>query len=92
MTSRGVTLTRHARQRMKQRVGVTGAAAERIASRARRRGTPASEIQGNARWRILGVLNNVRGKDAIVYGEHVYVFSGPRLVTVLHLRRGPMRG
>lgn len=84
-------LTKHATRRMDQRVGINAKAAARLAGRALEIGIRREELNGAlARWlewlylRGTGV-DGVRADNIRIYGEHVYIFVGSRLLTVMHV-------
>ena len=88
-----VVVTTHAAKRFKQRVGLSKKACQAQAERAMESGYSHADAKGRAK-RSLDKLflehrtaNNIR-----VYGEHVYLFAGSTLVTVLNLPKSVRGG
>jgi hypothetical protein len=79
-------LTKHGKERAGERVGLDTKATERMARRVLERGKRPADTAGRLR-RYLDSLSIEHGTTPIVYGEHVYCFSGETLVTVLNLPR-----
>lgn len=79
-------LTKHGKERAGERVGLNAGAAERMARRTLERGRRPADVSGRLR-RYLDSLSIEHGTTPVIYGEHVYCFSGETLVTVLHLPR-----
>jgi hypothetical protein len=78
-------LTEHAYERAKERLGLSRAAALRLAARAYERGVRADDVGGDAR-EYLDRIGIEHKTTAIVYGEVVYSFGSlpdgtPALVT-----------
>jgi len=87
MRSGGSEVTRHANKRIRQRIGIPKGAVERNADKALRSGVPRTEYGGQLR-RYLDSLYFRYGCAAdniMTYNDHVYVFNGGILITVLHL-------
>lgn len=82
------TVTRHARQRMRERRGTKGDAshADRIAERALADGISYKDVAGRLH-RYLTALHMQAGHEIRIYGNQVYVFADTVLVTVLPLPR-----
>lgn len=79
-------LTEHGRQRLHERVGLKTSSMERMASRALEHGVTHAETKGLLRLYLSKVFLSHRNANNLrVYGEHVYVFAGQTLVTVLPL-------
>jgi len=79
-------VTHHAHDRGRDRLGWSHATMERMASRALLEGFARSDASGALR-RHLDCLVHKHGKghNLRVYGQHVYIFEGVTLITVLHL-------
>ena len=78
-----VTITRHAKKRMKERLGLPRSALQKAADRAFEEGRTHSEFNGSAK-RYLDSLwfMNKRIGHLRIYGGQVYIFAGTTLVTV----------
>lgn len=87
MRSDNAEVTRHASKRIRQRIGIPKDAVERNADKALRSGVPRTEYGGQLR-RYLDALYHryaCTANNILTYNDHVYVFSGGILITVLHL-------
>jgi len=82
-------LTRHGRERLRGRMGLSGGAPERMAQRALEHGLPPAAFVGRLRRYLDGrMLLHPGGCNLRVYGEAVYVFDAHEaLVTVLQVPR-----
>ena len=76
------TLTRHGRDRMKQRMGLSLAAAARLTEMAREKGITVEETAGALR-RFLDERMHTHGGHYRIYAQHLFVFDGDALVTTL---------
>lgn len=78
-----VVITRHARQRMRERLGLPKRAVQRHAQRAYDEGLHHGGVSGAA-GRYLDALyfKNRCANDLRVYGEFVFVFANGVLITV----------
>lgn len=80
-------LTDHAKERSRERLGLSTDAALRLAARALERGVRPAAVKGSARRWIDGVALD-QHCHPVVYGEYVYIFSGDdRLITVYAVPR-----
>ena len=76
-------VTRHAKQRTKERVGIPKRAAVKNANRALEKGIKHSETSGGLHRYVAALYwreqtaNNIR-----IYGEYVYIFHDSTLITV----------
>jgi len=81
-------LTHHARQRLKQRVGLNKKSANRVADRALGLGLRHAELKGSLiKYANELYLKNKNINNLRIYGEHVYLFHDYVLITVFHLPR-----
>lgn len=79
-------LTRHGRERGKERLGLGAAATQRLAAIAWERGQTAAAFAGSFR-RYLDGKAMVGPSIVRVHGNHIYLFGGEhRLITVILLR------
>lgn len=89
-------LTDHAIERGKERLGLCEKALQRTADRAFEYGVPVPETRGALRRYLdrQGMLHE-KGNNTRVHAEHVFIFQGNVLITVLylpnHLRRAARR-
>lgn len=79
-------LTRHAVDRAGTRLGLNTKALSRTALKALEKGLRHNETTG-ALCRYLDGLYRLhrKGNNTRIYGEHVYIFEGDTLITILHL-------
>lgn len=82
-----MNVTRHATKRTKDRVGISKKIADKNASKAFQYGLKHSETKGNLNKYItkLYFSANNRANNIRVYHEHVYIFAGTTLITILEL-------
>src|SRR5690242_1601287 len=82
------SITDHARERAKERLGWNDSAITRMAERALNEGVTHSQTRGRLN-RYLGKLymEHRTANNSRVYGEHVFIFCNQVLITVLHLPR-----
>lgn len=78
-----IRITRHARQRLRGRMGISASSHERMAERVLRRGVPVDELEGQLRSFVEGqIQRHGRGAESRVYGEALWVIDGGALITV----------
>lgn len=75
-------ITRHARRRLKSRLGIDGPAVERIAAAAWKDGQRQEDLRGEIRNYVRRKRESHRCGNLRVYRGHIYVFVGNVLVTV----------
>lgn len=81
-----IRLTDHARERGKERLGLSGDALQTTCQRAFDRGITQQETRGSLRRWIDGQgMRHQRGNNLRIHGRHVFVFQDAVLVTILHL-------
>lgn len=79
-------ITNHGYQRINERVGLSKDAAEKMASKALERGIKHSDTTGSLnKYLSFLFFHNKTANNCRIYGEHVYLFKGTILITVLHL-------
>jgi len=80
-----VIVTKHAKDRFKDRLGLPKRACEKQAQLALDKGFKHSDAKGKARKHIDNVFfKNKKANNIRVYGEVLYVFRNSLLITVLH--------
>ena len=84
---KGLLVTRHGKKRSRERVGIPKRAVDKNAKTALEKGLRYEDTAGALRryldylyWRGNGAANNMR-----IYGNHVYLFHGEVLITVLNV-------
>jgi hypothetical protein len=79
-------ITEHAYERAKERCGLNRAAFERMAGIALSDGLRHADARGRLkRWMDREFLTHRNGNNMRIYGEHLFVFAGTDLITVLHV-------
>lgn len=81
-----VTVTRHAKQRVRERVGIPARAVQRYAETAYKDGLRHSELTGGLLRYIDGVyLSKRKANDIRVYGEYAFLFQDTILITIINI-------
>ena len=81
-----VTVTRHARRRVRERVGIPARAVQRYAETAYNDGLRHGELTGGLARYIDGVyLSKRKANDIRVYGEYAFLFQDAVLITIINL-------
>lgn len=79
-----MTITEHAKQRMKERCGFNKKAAERMAKKAFEQGVTHAQTKGKLnKWITSLYFKNVKANNIRLYGNYAYIFAGETLVTVI---------
>jgi len=79
-------ITAHAQERAKKRVGLNAHALERVATKALNNGVTHGETSGRLnRYLTKLYLTHEKGNNNRIYGEHIFIFQGNILITVLQL-------
>lgn len=79
-----VTVTKHAKQRIRQRCGVNDAL--RISKIAYERGLKHSDLTGNLKKWVDGLwFRNKTANQIRLYGDKAYIFRDATLITVLQI-------
>lgn len=87
-----ILVSRHADSRLKERLGLPKSARKRMAQRAFEQGWKHSEARGKLkRYMDHCWLSHKNCENVRIYGEHLWLFSGPMLVTVFEIPKN-MRG
>ena len=83
-----VVVTKHARKRIRQRLGINKKATERAAEKALKFGITHAEAKGKLSRHLDGIfLTSYSPNNMRVYHHSVYLFNGTKLITVLPLPR-----
>lgn len=83
-----VEITRHAEQRMRERLGLNKKSIERIAQRAFDEGIRHSETKGRLnKWITSVYFKNESANNIRLYGNTLFIFDGNKLVTVYYIPR-----
>ena len=81
-----VKITEHAKQRTKERLGVSKKIADKVAEKALEYGIKHSQAKGNLKKYIDKLYLQHRNANNIrVYNRKVYLFKGTVLITVINL-------
>jgi hypothetical protein len=80
-------ITKHAEDRIRQRCGIPKRVVQKNAETALRHGIKHGECSGRLKkyFDYLFLSHNNTGANIRIYGNHVYIFTKERLVTVLPL-------
>ena len=80
-------ITKHANERIRERMGIHKKSVNSVAERAYEKGLTHSETKGNLFKFINTVLdkNHRVGAEVRIYAEKVFVYSETKLITVLPL-------
>ena len=80
------TATQHAARRIRERMGLPKKAVDDLVNRAYQDGVRHSELSGSLKRYIDGVyLRKERANEIRIYNQHVFLFQGSLLITVLEL-------
>lgn len=81
-----IEITRHAEQRMRERLGLNKKSIERMAQRAYDNGICHSETRGNLnKWITKVYFSNKNANNIRLYRNMLYIFCNDVLVTVFHV-------
>lgn len=85
-TLKEVIITKHGKQRTKDRVGISKKLATKNATKAFEFGVTHAESKGSLRkyFDKLYLIHN-RANNVRIYNRNVYIFNGSKLITVLPL-------
>lgn len=79
-------ITKHARQRMKQRCGTNKKATDRIAQIAFENGLKHNELTGNLKkWVDSLYFKKCTANQIRIYGDKAYLFGNDKLITVIQI-------
>lgn len=86
MTSTQVIVSKHAKKRIKERIGVPKRCSESVAQKAFDSGVSHSASKGRLkRWISKLFLEKKEADNIKIFGNHVFLFRGKFLITVMHL-------
>lgn len=81
-----IEITRHAEQRMRERLGLNKKSIERMAQRAYESGMHHNETKGNLnKWITSIYFKNKNANNIRIYGNMLYIFCNDILVTVFQI-------
>ena len=81
-----MTLTKHGTMRMRQRIGITKKATQRIAERAFEKGLSRNDAKGAVRkWMDETYSTHETGNNMRIYGDKLFIFNNETLITVLQV-------
>lgn len=81
-----VYISEHAMKRIRERVGLNKSAALRMVKKVYDNGKNADDVKGYlSGWLRNSQIKSERGDKYLIYGEHLYVFDGNMLVTVINI-------
>lgn len=79
-------VTKHAKKRVKERVGVSKTKADKMAKMAIERGVERTQTKGRLRkWVDSQFYKNPHTTEIYIYGDKAYIFIGEGLITVLQI-------
>lgn len=79
-----MTISNHARQRMKERCGFSRKAQDRMAEKAFYEGITHKQTKGRLhKWVTSLFFKNCNANNIRLYGDNAYIFCGETLVTVI---------
>ena len=79
-------VTKHAKQRMKQRCGLKEKSSDRIAKIAYEKGLRHSDLTGNLKkWVDSLYFRNRSANQIRLYSDKAYIFTGDKLITVIQI-------
>ena len=79
-------VTKHAKQRMKERNGLKSKSADRVATIAYEKGLKHSDLTGNLKkWVDSLYFKNRAANQIRLYGDKAYIFHDTKLITVLQI-------
>ena len=79
-------VTKHAKQRMKQRCGINEKSTDRMAKIAFEKGLKHSDLTGNLKKWVDGLyFYNKNANNIRLYGDKAYIFRNTKLITVIQI-------
>ena len=82
-------ISRHAKQRIRERVGVGKKTVDKVAAKALEKGIPHNKTKGRLnKWITEQYFYSERANNIRIYGEKAYIFRFETLITVIPLPRG----
>ena len=87
-----MNVSKHAKDRMKERCGLNKQASDRIASIAYEKGVKHDETKGRLNKWVTGLFfKNRKANNIRLYGDKAYIFCGEVLVTVIQIPNNLMK-
>ena len=81
-------VSRHAKQRIKERVGVGKKTVDKVAAKALEKGIPHNRTKGRLnKWGTEQYFYNQTANNIRIYGEKAYIFRFETLITVIPIPR-----
>ena len=81
-----VYITKHAEQRLKERVGLSKKALQRAADTAFEKGIRHNETIGDLnKWVTSKFFQNTNANNIRLYNDKAWIFAGDRLITVIQI-------
>lgn len=81
-----ITITEHAYDRMKERLGWNKKAADRMAPKAFRKGIRHGETRGSLHRYLDSIwFSHQNATDMRIYGQAIFIFRGKTLITVYEM-------
>lgn len=81
-----MVITKHAKQRMKQRCGLNEKSADRMAQIAYEKGLKHGDLTGNLKkWVDSLYFYNRNANQIRLYGDKAYIFHDTKLITVIQI-------
>ena len=87
MQDKKINVSKHSKQRCKERLGISKKHTNKIAEKALQNGIRYTDVNGSLR-RYMGYLYESHNKIAnniIIYNHNVYIFQNTKLITIMHL-------
>lgn len=84
-----MSISNHARQRMKERCGFNRKAQDRMVEKAFYGGITHKQTKGRLHKRVTSLFfNNCNANNIRLHGDNAYIFCGEALVTVIPIPNG----
>lgn len=81
-----VIITKHAEERLKERIGLGKKALQRAAEAAYEKGVKHSETTGNLnKWVTSLYFRNPEANNIRLYNDKAWIFAGQKLITVIQV-------
>ena len=81
-----MVLTKHSKDRLRERCGLNKSSLDRIAEKAYSEGISHAETKGNLnKWISSLYLHNRVANNVKLYGDKAYLFHGDKLITVMQI-------
>lgn len=80
-----MTISKHAEKRVRQRVGINKKAVPAHVENVLENGTHQNDLKGHKK-KVIGAMAATYHSRPVLFGQHVYMFKGDTLVTVIPLK------